>query len=171
MGQKMSDVKLSQDDFGFPEAVTATIISFTAHPDEPEFEMLRNLTEPVRKAVDRFPNLLSSDRLLLVESPDSSLNGAWYFENQTMEDPNIPASFNIPGLDEMVKQSMGTVKIYRFTRENSTMNVELMYFNALRGATPVQVQRFRNNSAYTAGKSMVLKLSRNGEEPVEIGGL
>merc|ERR1711964_950609 len=86
--------------FGFPGPVMATIISFTAHPEEPQFQDLRNLNPTVRKAVDASPTFYNRDRLLLLEGGRPSLEGAWYFTGvRTIHNPVpdlLPHFANIP---------------------------------------------------------------------------
>merc|ERR1712096_307112 len=74
--------------FGFPGPVMATIISFTAHPEEPQFQTLRNLNPTIRKTVDASPPFYNRDRLLLLEGGRPSLQDAWYFTGvKTIHNP------------------------------------------------------------------------------------
>merc|ERR1711964_407841 len=66
-------------DFGLPDAVLVTILSFAAHPDEPHFNILKNLSRPTYKSVEKFSRMFSPDPVLLVESETPYLAGTWYF--------------------------------------------------------------------------------------------
>merc|ERR1711964_210315 len=114
--------------FGFPAPVMATIISFTAHPEEPQFQDLRNLNPTVRKAVDASPTFFSRDRLLLLEGGRPSLDGAWYFagvKTTHLELPELPPQVaNLMPAEELadmkrrIADAMGDPRCYQFQRED-----------------------------------------------------
>jgi len=155
------------EDFDLPEVVIATIVSFTVHPAEPQFQMLRQLTVPVRRAVDKLPKLFNTDRVLLIESSNPELHGPWYFSSLESTRAHLPGG-NLLRDDMLasVERSLRDQKQYVFTRENHKLTLSTIFFDAN------ELPNIENipESVRQAGE-LALDITRDGDQPKELGRL
>merc|ERR1711964_105583 len=131
-----------------PDSVKALIMSYTAHPAEPEFRNLAELTE--RSSLEQFPVMFDKDPVLVVNrAADPSLNGAWYFT----------AEANALGIPICPIYEARSQKVYQFEREGK----KLFLMTSLKSYVPVF---YDNNGAHTL---TLLKLSLSGDWMVPVG--